>query len=288
MEPTGLLAEWRDRGSFLDWEGHSIFTIDLGPRDAPVAFVLHGFPTSTVDWIDVAPLVEDRVRFVAFDMLGFGLSDKPMDQPYSLFRQADLTEHVAATLGIERCQLVGHDMGQTVVAELLNRRAAGRLDLEVDSVLITNGSTLIDMANLSPIQQMWLEAPDEPRDEPEDLAALKPVLPLLFGPDHAPSDAVVDAMLDSIRMGEGDRLLPRLVRYVNERREHLEVWTRSLTEHGLPMTVAWGALDFIAVVDMAHRYQELAPDAEVIIWDDVGHWPPLEVPDRVAALLGSP
>jgi len=285
MDLPTQFAAWRDRGTFLDWDGHRIFTVDAGPRDAPTVLVLHGFPTSSLDWHQVVPLVEDQVRFVTFDMLGFGLSDKPTDQPYSLFRQADLAAFVARELGVTSCRLVGHDMGQTVLAELLARRADGQLELAVTDVLITNGSTLIELANLSPIQQVWLEAPDEPRDEPEDLETLRPQMPFTFGPDHAPDEDTLDGMLASIRHNGGDRLLPRLVRYVNERRAHLDRWTVALTGHGLPMTIAWGELDFIAVVAMAHRFKQLCPSAELVTWPDVGHWPPIEVPDRLADLV---
>lgn len=279
------LAAWHDRGVFLDWEGHRIFTVDVGPRSDHAVFVLHGFPSSSLDWQDVVPRVEDRVRVVAFDMLGFGLSDKPMEAPYSLFRQADLAEHVARELGVASCLLVGHDMGQTVVAELLARHMAGALALDIREVLVTNGSTLIDLANLSPVQEQWLAAPDEPREEPEDLEALRPLMPFTFGPEHPPDEDTMDGMLASIQHNGGDRLLPRLVRYVNERREHLDRWTTALTQHGLPMTIAWGELDFIAVAAMADRLQELCPTAEVVRWPDVGHWPPIEVPGRMAELI---
>ncbi len=32
---------------------------------------------------------------------------------------------------------------------------------------------------------------------------------------------------------------------------------------------------------LAERYRELVPDPDVVVLDDVGHYPQLEVPDRV-------
>jgi pimeloyl-ACP methyl ester carboxylesterase len=49
--------------------------------------------------------------------------------------------------------------------------------------------------------------------------------------------------------------------------------------------VMWGTLDPIAVPAMVDRLVELRPTVDVVRWDDVGHWPSLEVPDRVAGAI---
>ena len=55
-------------------------------------------------------------------MLGYGLSAKP-DRAYTLGLQADVVASFVAELGIERLDLLTHDMGDTVGGELLARRA---------------------------------------------------------------------------------------------------------------------------------------------------------------------
>lgn len=51
------------------------------------------------------------------------------------------------------------------------------------------------------------------------------------------------------------------------------------------MTALWGEQDPIAVVGMAHHLRELRGDTEVVTWPDVGHWPSIEVPERVAEAI---
>lgn len=287
MTDSPLLDAWRERGTHLDWRGHQIFTVDVGPRTDHAVVILHGFPSSSLDWEQVVPMLEDEVRVVTFDMLGFGLSDKPADGTYTIMAQADLAEHVCASLGVTSALLVSHDMGQTVGAELVVRSTSGALDLELTGHVVTNGSTLIDLAQLSPVQEVWLAAPDEQTADPEDLEELMPLLQFTFGPDHQPTEDELRGMQASIVAGGGDRLLPRLVRYVNDRRANLDRWTAGLVEHDLPMTVAWGELDPIAVVAMAHRMKELRPSLELVTWPDVAHWPSIEVPARVAEVIRS-
>jgi pimeloyl-ACP methyl ester carboxylesterase len=95
-------------------------------------------------------------------------------------------------------------------------------------------------------------------------------------------------MVALIRRDEGDRLLPRLIRYVEERRAHQPRFTAGLVDYPGPMVVAWGDLDPIAVPAMADRLAALRSSAghpvDLIHWPDVGHWPSTEAPTLVADL----
>lgn len=276
------VREWLDAGRYLDREGNRIYVYDTNSHPGPAVFILHGFPSSSYDWHLVAPKLAVRARVVTFDFLGYGLSDKPPDARYSLFEGADLAEAVARDCGVERCVLVTHDMGQTVGAELMQRHAEGKLPFTLDHVIVTNGSTFIDMAALSDGQKLLLEMPDEQLPEPLDLEGFRPALLETFSDEHRPPREEIDAMLALLRHNGGDRLLPRLIRYVEERRANLDRWTGALTSHDGPMSVVWGEQDPIAVVDMAHRIKDERPSTDLVIWPDVGHWPSIEVPDRMA------
>jgi pimeloyl-ACP methyl ester carboxylesterase len=174
-------------------------------------------------------------------------------------------------------------MGDTVAAELLMRQAEGKLGFAIERSIITNGSIFIDMAQLSTGQQFLLSMPDERLSEPLGLDGMRPGLAETFG--IKPSDAELDAMVELIGNGGGDRLLPRLIRYIEERRANQDRFTRGFTSFEGPMTALWGELDPIAVVAMTDRLLELRPQTEVVRWPDVGHWPSLEAPDRVAAAI---
>jgi pimeloyl-ACP methyl ester carboxylesterase len=284
QRPEGL-QRWRDGGRLLRQRGHRIFVHDSGPRSEDGVLILHGFPSSCHDWAQVVPRLDGRARVVAFDLLGYGLSDKPEAGPFSLFAQADLAEAVAAECGLRRCVLVSHDVGQTVAAELMARQEAGQLPFEIRHSIVTNGSTLVDLAQLSAGQRALLALPDAPLAQPLLLEGFRAALRDTFSKQHPPSDADLDCMLASIRENGGDRLLPRLIRYVEERRANLARWSAALTGFSAPLSVFWGEQDPIAVPAMAQRIRELRPATDVHLWPDVGHWPPLEVPERMAEAI---
>ena len=56
----------------------------------------------------------------------------------------------------------------------------------------------------------------------------------------------------------------------------------------MPLAFVWGMLDPISGAHMAKRIRERLPAAPFVALDDVGHWPPLEAPDRVAEAILSP
>ncbi len=75
--------------------------------------LIHGFPESSYSYHAVVDgLMERFDRIILFDMLGYGLSDKPTEgYTYSLFEQADTVLEVWKHFGISGGHMLSHDMG---------------------------------------------------------------------------------------------------------------------------------------------------------------------------------
>ena len=82
----GRAEEWLKAGGFFDWatpeptahgSGLRIFHAEFGDPHAPTLLLLHGFPTSSVDWYDVVGALSREHRVCVLDLPGFGFSDKP-------------------------------------------------------------------------------------------------------------------------------------------------------------------------------------------------------------------
>ena len=87
------------------------------PAPAPVLLLLHGLFDQGTTWDRVWPLLVDRFRLVAPDLVGFGASSKPRlpqcppDQRYSLAMHAGHLVQLIGHLGLERVALVGNSLG---------------------------------------------------------------------------------------------------------------------------------------------------------------------------------
>ena len=86
MESTA--REWLDLGEHRELAGQRVFTVvapSLGPETAEPLLVLHGYPTSSLDYHEVLDGLRRNRRVLLFDMLGYGFSAKP-DREYTIHR----------------------------------------------------------------------------------------------------------------------------------------------------------------------------------------------------------
>ncbi|HYF46219.1 MAG TPA: alpha/beta hydrolase, partial [Acidimicrobiales bacterium] len=184
-------------------------------------------------------------------------------------------------LGVDRFALVTHDMGDSVGGELLARQQAGTTAVTITRRVLTNGSIYLDLAQLTAGQQFLLSLPDErgwpPLGDPAEV--LRGSLAATCAPAHVPDDAELDAHVELILREDGHGLLPRLIRYIEDRRAREARYTGAIEDHPSALTVVWGDQDPIAVVAMAHRLAERRPDATLTVLEGVGHYPMLEAPE---------
>lgn len=287
---SALVDAWRSRGRDHRLLGHRVFVVEVpasGPVAAPPLLVLHGFPTSSFDFHRVVDALAIDRRVVLFDMLGYGLSAKP-DIPYRLVDQADLAQALVAELGIDRLGLLTHDIGDTVGGELLARQIEGTWSVEVTDRVVTNGTLYMDLVQLS-VGQQFLEALPDERLESGVLTreAVIDGLAGTFSPAHRVADSELTAAWELIAADEGELLLARHARYIDERRHNESRFTPPVVDHPAPLTVVWGIDDPIAVAAMADRLAAARPEARVVRLDGVGHYPMVEAPERfVAAVTG--
>ena len=277
-----LVADWERRGTYRSLAGHRTFTVDVAPvgdETLEPVLVVHGFPTSSFDMHAVVDGLAAHRRVLLLDLIGYGLSDKP-DAPYTLDLQADVAQAFVAEVGVTRLALLTHDLGDTVGGELLARHLDGTWPVEITRRVLTNGSIYIEMAHLSAGQQMLLALPDErlPAGSGIDGAAMKASLAATFSPRSPVDDAGLEAAWEMISHHGGERLLPRTIRYIEERRRNQHRYTGAIERHPSPLAVVWGTDDPIAVAPMATRLCDVRPDARLTWLEGVGHYPMLEAP----------
>ena len=289
--PAELAGAWSRRGRLRSLAGHDVFTLDVPAREgesgAPL-LVLHGFPSSSFDFATVLDALSRDRRVLLVDMVGYGYSAKP-DLAYTLALQADVAMAFVAAAGVTELALLSHDMGDTVGGELLARHAEGGWPVEIVQRVVTNGSIYIEMAHLTAGQQLLLSLPDELIDPAlapgRDALIASLVATFSEGTDR---DAVADhvaAQVEMILHDDGNRVLARLIRYIEERRAAQDRFTGAIESHPSPLAVVWGADDPIAVHDMAVRLTTARPDAPLVTLDGVGHYPMVEAPERFAGAV---
>jgi pimeloyl-ACP methyl ester carboxylesterase len=280
---SASLEAWRSAGADFDYNGNPIFYRDDG--HGPALVCIHGFPTASWDWHKLWPQLTERFRVVAADMIGFGFSPKPPGYSYSIHDQATLHESLLQQLGIDFIHVLAHDYGDTVAQELLaryeERRRASVAGIKIESICFLNGG-LFPEAHRARLVQKLLRTPLGPllaRLSSEN--GFRKSMSAIFGPETQPSEDELRTMWMLVSANDGWRVMPRLIRYIDERRRHRERWVGALQTTKVPLRFVNGALDPVSGRRMAERYRELVPNPDVVILDNIGHYPQLEDPEAV-------
>lgn len=87
--------------------------VEAGAVDAPVLFLLHGWPQTWLAWASVMPQLASQYRVIAPDLRGLGDTSRPVSGYDAEAVATDLLE-LADAIGASSFAVVGHDNGAIV------------------------------------------------------------------------------------------------------------------------------------------------------------------------------
>ncbi|MCC6806027.1 MAG: alpha/beta hydrolase [Deltaproteobacteria bacterium] len=271
--------------AFAKGETLDLFAVDAGNKVGPHLTFLHGFPTSSYDFQPIFDLLSGTHHLLAFDFVGFGDSEKPRTAAYSIHAQADLVEAMWQHFHVDRTVVVAHDYGVSVAQELLARRSTDNMK-GLAGITFLNGGLYPDLHRPLPVQRAlrtpvigwlttWLAS------ERMFHKSMRNV----FSKEHAPSDAALHEHWRAIERRSGHRMYDKLIHYLRDRETHAERWRAALELNAIPKQFLWGMLDPVSGPAMTERLKERIRPLRLVEMHDVGHYPQLEAPKRVADLV---
>jgi pimeloyl-ACP methyl ester carboxylesterase len=288
-ELTADIQTWMAGGRFASVDGVEIFyrIFNSGNKNRPWLVCFHGFPTSSWDWHLLAPSLANTHRMLVFDFPGYGLSGKPADRNYSLKRQLDAAEALLRFLRINDFDLLAHDMGNSVACELLRRREQGGYPFELKSLTLLNGGIYMDM-HRPLFTQRLLRTPivGSIAGRLTSWRLFRLQYPRVYANPEQFDEQHYQSQWSLLLNNNGRRTLHRIAGYMRERTRMGEQWTGPLHRLDLPFRVIWGKEDPIAVYAIAQKLCGLNRSASLETLEGVGHYPQLEAPAKVAAVLG--
>lgn len=271
---------WKAKGKNIELNGHTIFYVDQG-SGAETLLISHGFPSCSFDYWRVIDRLSQRYRIIVHDHIGFGFSDKPDNYSYSLIDQADTALALWQKIGIESGHIIGHDYGTSVLCEIVYKWNMGFRPIEIKSVIVGNGSMLIQMAKLLFSQKLLLGKRSGPiLAKLSNRSYFHYNLKKIWWDKSKYDAADIDEIYDMNLSEGGKRVIPKIAQYVLERYKFWHRWlTNGLYKTDLPVGIYWADKDPIAIVEMAHELKRNIPEAKLEIIENVGHYPMLEAPE---------
>lgn len=251
---------------------------ESGPQEDPSAVVfVHGNPGPKEDWQSLQEALGDDIRSVAPDMPGYGDADRPADFDYSVAGYAKHLDGLLGELGIQRAHLVLHDFGGpwglAWAAEHQDR--VGSITLINTGVFegyrwhkfakIWQTPVLGELFQLTGTRRMFK-------------AALDADNPVPF------PDAFVDRIWSKADWGH-KRAVLRLYRASKDLKPLVEPLVRAFEDFHPPCLVVWGAGDRYLPARFADVQKKFFRVEAVHLLDGCGHWPFVDAPERVEALV---
>ncbi|MEU2385457.1 alpha/beta hydrolase [Streptomyces sp. NPDC012461] len=255
----GVRLAYRDRG-----------------RGEPVIFI-HGTPSHSYEWRDVVPHIEaSGLRVIAYDLLGYGRSERPADRDTSVAAQTELLEHLLDTLGLEQVNIVAHDIGGAIGLRFaIARPERVRRLMIMDAVSYDSWPS-----------PTWQKIIDEQLDEAaamsqEDFDALltRQLTMAVADPARMTGD-VLRAYLEPHRSPLG-----RASFFEHQVRHYDSRYTQEISDRfdrlTMPVRIVWGEEDQWQPLHYAKRLSGDIPGAQLVVVPGAGHFLMEDDPDRV-------
>lgn len=253
--------DWLASGSYFEWSpsaphttAMNIFHAEFGDPEAPLLLMVHGFPTSSIDWQDVAGELSDSHRVCVLDLPGFGFSDKPKGAGYTLHRDSELLGYyLVDILGAQQGAVVAHDRGDSVALSFAHRCSAGQTPFEISNLVLSNGNIFLPLSNLTEFQRLVLN----PETATATVAAITPELlaaglgQSTFTPPRAVDDPTIVALADTFAENDGLAVIHDTIQYLVERAEHEQEWLEALAAMTVKTIVVWGLYDEVSPLRVA-------------------------------------
>ncbi|MBD0409601.1 alpha/beta fold hydrolase [Pseudoalteromonas distincta] len=275
------LQQWQSQGQFTQISGHQIFTKTAGDITKPALLLIHGFPSASWDWEGMWQTLSEHYFVITLDMLGFGLSDKPINATYKITEQSDLYTQFLKTLNINDVHILAHDYGDTVAQELLARQVVSQSDFKIKSVCFLNGGLFPEVHKPLFIQKLLLSKLGWIVPKLMNKQKFANNLVAIFSKSTPPSKQVVDTLWELLIYKDGLAIMPKLISYIKQRQQNRERWVGAIINSNIPLTFIAGAEDPISGKHMIEHYKKLTPNARVQEFVELGHYPQVESPDAI-------
>ena len=276
-------AEWiAENDTLVSRRGHRIAFRRRGA--GPTLLLLHGFPTWSYDYAEVASDLARDHDVITLDFLGYGASDKPNPYEYSVAESADIVEDLTAHLGVKSTRLVIHDYGGIVGQELVDRANKGQLGFAIDSIVMLNCGIVYSAYRPTRAQKLLI-MPVVGKLLASRVSAAR-IRSLL---DEVRGSKLTQTEFDDLWLGmsreNGEKLWHLLIKYNAERAIHHRRWETALANWDGPLYLVWGPDDPVSGRHVLEQAVKVLPHATVTELAGVGHYPQSEAPQAVAAAV---
>lgn len=271
---------------FLTIDGHRIAYTSTGSPSNPPVILIHGLMSHRGVWARSMERLQDRFICVAFDLPGFGDSDKPKNGDYAIAKQAGRTLEIADHFGFDKFTVIGHSMGGQIATYLAASLAPHRVHKLVSVDGVVTGRLADKVQNLTRYMVTIGAKFPSSYSFSRMLVEWKPLGCWMFNAwFHEPESLPFDSWKLDRRMAMNPEIAPSTPKaWDSLNATNLTVHLRDILS---PTLVIFGKQDGTVPVEQAYIFKEQLTSAQLSVIDNCGHFPMYEkFEDYMATLEG--
>ncbi len=270
VAPTSLEKQYMTAADrFIRVEGARVRIREQGAIDAPVIILVHGFTFSLETWDAFAKDLALNHRVISYDLLGHGLTGPDAKKRYAPPQRSAFLGAIMDALKIERATLIGNSLGG-----LTAWRFAALAPERVEKLVLIDAPAFpfngVGSAPVPPnaiLSSFFLLAPQE--------GVLKSTQLLYFDDSKITDERLITLQDMMRRKGNGQAFI-----------DHLNQFTMpdpraDLARVTMPTLIMWGVEDMLIPPEHGAKMVQAMPNADLILYDQLGHVPHEEDPARL-------
>lgn len=268
------------KSHYLQIENQQLHYIDEG--EGPILLFVHGTPSWSFDFRHLIKALSKSYRCIALDHIGFGLSDKPKDYPYSIDQHAKNLEKLIEHLKLEQFSLLLHDFGGPIGWEY-----ALKYPEKIEKLVVMNS---------------WLgSSKEDPNFKKMEKILKSPILPFLYKQLNFSARFLLPQAFANKKLLTKDirKHYRKPFGKASERIGPLAFAKSLLNDQDLfeqqnqqaqklsksPSLLIWGMADSFIGAHYLQQLQAALPHSKSVELEGVGHFPQEEAPEKVLDAL---
>jgi pimeloyl-ACP methyl ester carboxylesterase len=271
----------RPADQFVKVLGHNTRYWAMGSQGTPIVLI-HGISCSALEWEHVIDELSAQHQVFALDLLGHGLTDKPLEATYDVAALSKFTLAFMDAVGLTTASLVGNSLGGRIAIE-----CAAVAPHRVTAVVLSapagvNNPTLFDFRLASiPFLGEILTAPNQ--------IGTGKIWRSAFADPKLATHAMVAEKVALAKLPGAGKAFLKCLRYMlglgGFKSKAMADTREKIKRIKSPALVVWGRQDKFLPISHLATFLELMPQAESVIMERCGHVPMIEFPKEFSQLV---
>ena len=239
--------------------------------------LLHGYGASTYSWRYVSSHFSKSYRVISIDLKGFGLSDKPTNNNYSVLDQSYIISEFIKEHNLDNIILVGHSLGGAVALftylmhfEHANHKISKLILFDTASYK-QNLPDYISILTIPIINELLLRLTTRK-------FRIRMVLKKVFFDQTKITEEMVTTYASYLSLpGSSHALIKTAEQIIPSDIEKISEQYKSIR---IPVLLIWGERDKIVPLDVGKKLFANIPNSKLIVIPNCGHAPQEECPSK--------